>query len=85
MMPTWKKSSSTPPSSVPIRWLAPQKNGSDQAIGRSRGGLATKIHACVDALGNPIRLILTVGQVLDVTQGSALVGVIPAGPVIADR
>src|SRR3954453_6949353 len=26
---------------------------SDQAIGRSRGGLTTKIHARVDALGNP--------------------------------
>jgi len=29
------------------------KRGSDQAIGRSKGGLSTKIHATVDALGNP--------------------------------
>ena len=29
------------------------RNPSDQAIGRSRGGLTTKIHARVDALGNP--------------------------------
>jgi transposase len=39
-----------------------KKNGA-QAIGRSRGGLTTKINALVDALvdalGNPIRLILT--------------------------
>lgn len=28
------------------------KNRGNQAIGRSRGGLTTKIHACVDALGN---------------------------------
>ena len=35
------------------------KNGTDQAIGQSGGGLSTKIHACVDALGNQIRFILT--------------------------
>ena len=33
-----------------------------QAIGRSRGGLTTKIHSAVDALGNPLRSILTAGQ-----------------------
>ncbi|WP_209018523.1 MULTISPECIES: hypothetical protein [Paenibacillus] len=31
-----------------------QKGASKQAIGRSRGGLTTKIHAVVDALGNPL-------------------------------
>ena len=35
-----------------------KKNG-EQAIGRSRGGLSTKIHALVDALGNPVKLLLT--------------------------
>jgi transposase len=48
----------------------------DATIGRSRGGLSTKAHACVDALGNPIRLLLTAGQVADVTQGAALVAAI---------
>jgi transposase len=64
-----------------------EKNGAhqDQAIGRSRGGLTTKIHACVDALGNPIRLILTAGQVADVTQGAALIERFDAGAVIADK
>jgi hypothetical protein len=38
--------------------LRHEKNGS-QAIGRSRGGLTTKIHALVDALGNPVELMLT--------------------------
>src|ERR1700680_2097789 len=38
-----------------------KKNGA-QAIGRSRGGLTTKIHALVDALGNPCNLMLTPGQ-----------------------
>ena len=37
---------------------ARKKNGA-QAIGRSHGGLTTKINALVDALGNPVRLILT--------------------------
>lgn len=32
----------------------PKKAGS-QEIGRSRGGLTTKLHVAVDALGNPLR------------------------------
>ena len=47
--------------------------------------MTTKIHACVDALGNPVRLILTGGQVNDVTQGAALIEAIPTGAVIADK
>ncbi len=34
-------------------------------MGRSRGGLTTKIHAVVDADGRPIRLQLTAGQADD--------------------
>jgi transposase len=44
-----------------------------------------KIHACVDALGNPLRLILTGGQVADVTQGAALITGIPTTVVSADK
>jgi len=47
--------------------------------------LTTKIHACVDALGNPLRLILTGGQVADVTQGAALVANMPTTAVSADK
>jgi transposase len=36
-----------------------------QAIGRSKGGLTTKIHAVVDGLGNPLRITLTGGNVHD--------------------
>jgi hypothetical protein len=32
---------------------ARKKDGEDQAIGRSKGGLSTKVHATVDTLGNP--------------------------------
>jgi hypothetical protein len=39
--------------------------GEDQAIGRSRGGLSTKIHTLVDALGNPLGFLLTGGEAHD--------------------
>ena len=52
---------------------ARKKGGHDQAIGRSRGGLTTKIHVIVDALGNPLALSLTGGQVHDITQAETLV------------
>ena len=44
----------------------------NQAIGRSRGGLTTKIHMVVDALGNPLAFSLTGGQVHDITQAETL-------------
>jgi transposase len=37
----------------------------DHCLGRSRGGLTTKIHVVVDAQGLPIRLGLTAGQTHD--------------------
>ncbi len=43
----------------------PKKGGRDHCLGRSRGGLTTKIHAVVDAQGLPIRLGLTAGQAHD--------------------
>ena len=45
--------------------LAPKKDGEDQAIGRSKGGLSTKIHLMVDALDNPLACFLTGGQAHD--------------------
>ena len=43
-----------------------------QDIGASRGGKNTKIHALVDGLGNPIRLIFTGGEVHDSKKGIPL-------------
>ena len=34
-------------------------------MGRSRGGLTTKVHAVVDANGLPISLVLSEGQAYD--------------------
>ena len=42
-----------------------KKGGGDHCLGRSRGGLTTKIHVVVDAQGLPIRLGLTAGQAHD--------------------
>ena len=47
--------------------------------------MSTKIHVGVEALGNPVRLIATGGQVADVSQGAALVSGIKAEHVIADK
>ena len=38
---------------------------SEQLMGRSRGGLTTKIHAVVDTGGSPVRLALTTGEAHD--------------------
>lgn len=42
-----------------------QKGGLRPALGRSRGGLASKWHIAVDTLGRPIRFILTGGNASD--------------------
>ncbi len=64
---------------------APKKAREDQAIGRSRGGLSTKIHALVDALGNPIRFVLTGGEAHDLAGADELLPSMQAGILIADK
>ncbi len=55
-------------------------------MGRSRGGLTTKIHALVDANGNPIVLKLTEGQAHDGRSAADMLDGIGAGQVLlADR
>jgi hypothetical protein len=45
--------------------LALKKSDENQAIGRGKGGLSTKIHLMVDALGNPLAFFLTPGRAHD--------------------
>ena len=45
----------------------------DQAIGRSRGGWTTKLHALTDAIGRPYALMLTPGNVSDIKAAPALI------------
>ena len=55
-------------------------------MGRSRGGLTTKIHALVDACGLPITLKLTEGQAHDGRSAEDMLGSIKAGHILlADR
>ena len=51
------------------------KKGSEdqEALGRSRGGLSTKIHMAVRGLGCPVRFTLTAGQKGDALQAAALI------------
>ena len=65
--------------------LERKKTGDDQAIGRSRGGLSTKIHATCDALGNPTGFYLTAGQAHDLDGADALLPEIKARALLADR
>lgn len=43
-----------------------------EAMGRSRGGLTTKLHLACDALGYPLAFIVTSGERGDATQAIAL-------------
>ena len=55
-------------------------------MGRSRGGLTTKIHALVDASGLPIALKLTEGQAHDGRSAADMLHRIEAGQILlADR
>ena len=58
----------------------------EKTIGKSRGGLTTKIHMVVDAHGNPIHFKLTSGNVHDTTQLPCLVDEISgAENIICDK
>jgi transposase len=55
-------------------------------MGRSRGGLTTKIHALVDACGLPIRLKITEGQAHDGRSAQDMIDTVERGDVLlADR
>jgi len=56
-----------------------------QEIGRSRGGPSTKIHAVVDALGNPVRLRLSPGQTHEMKLAYELLGDITHAFVAGDK
>ncbi len=51
-------------------------------MGRSRGGLTTKIHAVTDAKGLPIRLSITPGQDHDASAAAALLIDLQDGQII---
>ena len=54
-------------------------------MGRSRGGLTTKIHMVCDTLGRPLRFILTAGQRHDNLAAKALLDSFKTEAVLADK
>lgn len=57
---------STVPTSRPSAPRSGEKGDRAQAIGCSRGGQTTKVHALTDVVGRPYALMLTPGNVADV-------------------
>ena len=63
-----------------------QKNvQANEAEGKSRGGLSSKIQAAVDALGNSVCFILTAGQFSAYDQAAALIEEFQADCMLTDR
>jgi transposase len=57
----------------------------NQALGRSRGGFTTKIHAAVNGMGRAIRLRLSGGQRHDMTEAEHLIHGLHSQHFIADK
>ncbi len=63
-----------------------KKGGRGRQIGRTKGGMNTKLHAVADAQGRPIGFFMSAGQVSDYTGAAALLSSLPkAGWLLADR
>ena len=63
------------------------KKGLFRHIGRTKGGLNSKLHAVCDDQGRPVRLHLTAGQVSDFKGADMLLAALPdeTEAVIGDR
>jgi len=69
----------------PSAWHRRKRGTQKQAIGKSRGGLTTKIAALVDALGNLVRFVLLPGQRHDITSFDVLMAGIACLALIGDK
>ncbi len=62
------------------------KRGGGRLIGRTKGGMNTKLHAVTDTVGRPIRFFMTAGQASDYTGARALVSSLPSADwLLGDR
>jgi transposase len=77
-----------PPGPSPRRRREKKGDGSggqaDQALGRRRGGLTTKVPGAISGLGLPAKVLLTPGPAADVSQAEELREGLPPDVVIAD-
>lgn len=54
-------------------------------MGRSRGGLTTKLHCITDGTGRPLKFLITAGQASDCSQAEVLLQGHRAEAVLADK
>jgi transposase len=59
--------------SPPARRGGGKKGADDQALGRSRGGFGTTVPGAVEALGNPVKVLLRGGQPHDLAKAKELI------------
>lgn len=57
----------------------------NSTVGRSRGGLTTKLHLVTDGTGKPVKFQLTAGHTADCTQAESLLEGQTAEAVLADK
>ena len=60
-----------------IQWIDGPTDGRGRLIGRTKGGMNTKLHAICDSQVRPISLFVTAGQVSDYIGARALLSSIP--------
>ncbi|WP_156418157.1 IS5 family transposase [Aureimonas sp. AU4] len=66
--------------------LAVKKGGFGRLIGRTKGGMNTKLHAVADANGRPLSFFMTAGPVSDYTGAAALLDELPKAQwLLGDR
>ena len=75
-----------PPQSPSNRRKPAQKRALSRCIGRTKGGLNSKLHAVCDGHGRPLAMTLTEGQVSDYKGAALLMDALPdAEELLADR
>ena len=67
------------------RFASGARGGGEEDLGRSRGGLASKIHALVDHRGRPLCHLLTPGQAADCRHAETLLEGVSLACLIGDR
>jgi transposase len=67
------------------RFASGARGGGEEDPGRSRGGLATKIHVLVDEQGRPLCYLLTPGQAADCRHAGSLLEGVAFACLIGDR
>ena len=73
-------------STNPMERVNKEIRGRGRLIGRTKGGMNSKLHTVTDAMGRPLRMLLTAGQRSDYIGARALLdGLPPAKHMLADR